>query len=61
MPVSHKRIIKMSVKGFLKQLNDTIIIFSIMVKEQKKGIIIKITAPPNVYIHCLLDTVVTCV
>lgn len=60
MPVSHKHIIKMSVKGFLKT-DYTIIIFAIMVRGQKKGIGIKIIALPNVYIYCLLDTVVTCV
>lgn len=62
MPVSHKHIIKISVKGFFKNsvglYNYHLCYYG---SGAKKEIGIKITALPNVSIHCLLDSVVTCV
>lgn len=61
MSVSHKHIIKIYLKGFLKTVGLYNYHLYYYGSEARKGIGIKITTFPNVYVHCLLDTVVTCV
>lgn len=72
MPVSHTCITKMSVTGFFKNsvgLYNYYSCYYYRIIESyyyygsgaEKEVGFKVTSLPNLYIHCLLDAVVTCV